>query len=69
MQKKIEAPVIIGPSMGGATALEYYFSGGIKPAGLVLVGAVGIQKWQDRIKEIEAPAFSWMLSLVFIRPH
>jgi abhydrolase domain-containing protein 14 len=54
-QKKIEAPVIIGPSMGGATALEYYFSGGLKPAGLVLVGAVGIQKWQDRIKEIEAP--------------
>lgn len=54
-QKKIESPVIIGPSMGGATALEYYFSGGLKPAGLVLVGAVGLQNWQDRIKEVDVP--------------
>lgn len=50
-----EKVVLIGPSMGGRTALEYTISRQESVAGLVLVGAVGVEDNRDNLKSIKVP--------------
>jgi pimeloyl-ACP methyl ester carboxylesterase len=51
----LNAPVLIGPSMGGALCLEYYFAHPSSVRALVLVGTVGVQNYKDRFPEIAVP--------------
>ena len=51
----LQNPVVIGPSLGGAYSLALYFFSTDKLSGLVLVGTVGVDKFQSRIKEIDVP--------------
>ncbi len=51
----LQSPIVIGPSLGGAYSLALYFSVPQKIGGLVLVGAVGVDKLRNRIKEIDVP--------------
>ena len=55
IQEHIESPVLIGPSMGGSICLDYYFSYPETLGGLVLIGAVGIQKHRDRFRDVNVP--------------
>lgn len=51
----LQRPVVIGPSLGGAYALNLYFSAPQQLGGLILVGTVGVEKLQKRIREIDVP--------------
>jgi abhydrolase domain-containing protein 14 len=48
----IERAIVIGPSMGGKIAIEFTLENPEKVAGLVLIGAVGVQENRDRLKEL-----------------
>ncbi len=48
----IDRAIVIGPSMGGRIALEFALNNPEKIAGLVLVGAVGVEENRDRLKEL-----------------
>ncbi len=50
-----ESAVLIGPSMGGRTALEFAIHSPQQIAGLVLVGAVGVEENRDNLAKITAP--------------
>lgn len=54
-RRKFNAPILIGPSMGGSICLDYYFTWPDTVGGLVLVGAVGLEKHRDRFAELKAP--------------
>lgn len=54
-REKLNAPILIGPSMGGSICLDYYFSWPATVGGLVLVGAVGLEKHWDRFADLKAP--------------
>jgi abhydrolase domain-containing protein 14 len=47
--------ILLGPSMGGRTALEFTLDNPDLVKGLVLVGAVGVQENRERLKEIALP--------------
>lgn len=48
----IEAGIIIGPSMGGKIALEFSLNNPENVAGLVLIGAVGVEENKDRLHKL-----------------
>jgi abhydrolase domain-containing protein 14 len=50
-----ETAVLIGPSMGGRIALEFAIHSPQLMAGLVLVGAVGVEENRDNLAKITAP--------------
>lgn len=52
----LERAVLLGPSMGGRIALEFAVSHPERIAGLILVGAVGVEELQDQLANIPAPA-------------
>jgi len=49
-------PVLLGPSMGGRTALEFAISHPEQISALILVGAVGVEENRDRLASIKVPA-------------
>jgi len=48
----IESALIIGPSMSGKIGLEYSLKHPQKVAGLVLIGAVGVEENQDQLHKL-----------------
>lgn len=54
-QKKLKPAVVIGPSMGGRIALEFGIQHPESLAGLVLVGAVGVEENREGLATITAP--------------
>lgn len=46
--------IVIGPSMGGKIGIEFTLTNPEKVAGLVLIGAVGVQENLDRLNELPA---------------
>ncbi|MFW6323868.1 MAG: alpha/beta fold hydrolase [Desulfovibrionales bacterium] len=54
-QERCEKPVLVGPSMGGRLALEYCYRHPDQVAGLVLIGAVESDKFQDLLGNLEIP--------------
>jgi abhydrolase domain-containing protein 14 len=55
-QQGLEQAVLIGPSMGGRIALEFAIAYPQRVAGLILVGAVGVEENQTRLSAITAPS-------------
>jgi pimeloyl-ACP methyl ester carboxylesterase len=55
LQEQINPPILIGPSMGGSICLDYYFTWPGTVGGLVLLGAVGIQKHRARFHGVNVP--------------
>ncbi len=53
--KEIRDPVILGPSMGGRTTLNFYFAHPHLVKALVLVGTVGVEENARRLSSIEVP--------------
>ena len=53
--EELQRPVVVGPSMGGAYSLALYFAAPERIGGLVLVGTVGVDKFQGRLREIGVP--------------
>lgn len=53
--RKIDQPIIIGPSMGGRVALEFAVSRPHLVGGLVLVGAVGVEENRNHLAGIDLP--------------
>ncbi|MBW2467006.1 MAG: alpha/beta hydrolase [Deltaproteobacteria bacterium] len=50
--------ILVGPSMGGRVALEFALVNPDLVTGLVLVGAVGVQENQERLKELSLPCLA-----------
>ncbi len=50
-----EKVVLVGPSMGGRIALEFSINNPERLAGLVLVGAVGVEENRNGLSRITAP--------------
>ncbi len=48
-------PVLLGPSMGGRTALEFAVNHPDTLSALILVGAVGVEENRDRLADIKVP--------------
>lgn len=48
----IENGILIGPSMGGKIALEFSLNNPENVAGLVLIGAVGVEENRDRLNKL-----------------
>lgn len=55
IQKKLNKPIVVGPSMGGRTSLEFCLDHPELVGGLVLVGAVGVEENKERLSEIKVP--------------
>ncbi len=53
--KQIKDAVILGPSMGGRTTLNFYFAHPHVPRGLILVGTVGVEENAQRLSSIRVP--------------
>ncbi len=54
-QETAGKPVLIGPSMGGRTALEFALDHPECVGALILVGAVGIEENRSRLSRIQVP--------------
>ncbi|HIJ80033.1 MAG: alpha/beta hydrolase [Desulfobulbaceae bacterium] len=54
-QSGFDAPVLVGPSMGGRVCLEFALAHPHQVGGLVLVGAVGVAENQARLERITVP--------------
>jgi len=54
-QQNIQAPILVGPSMGGRIALEFAIAHSDRVAGLVLAGAVGVEENRAHLGQITAP--------------
>lgn len=54
-QEGMDKPVIVGPSLGSEYSLRLYFDSPEKLGGMVLVGTVRIEKYRDRIPNIDVP--------------
>lgn len=54
-QQNLARPVLIGPSMGGRTCLEFALDTPNVIGGLVLIGAVGVVENKDRLAELSVP--------------
>jgi abhydrolase domain-containing protein 14 len=50
--------ILLGPSMGGRIALEFTLANPDLVNGLILVGAVGVQENQARLKELTLPCLA-----------
>jgi abhydrolase domain-containing protein 14 len=50
--------ILLGPSMGGRVALEFTLTNQGLIDGLVLVGAVGVQENQTRLKDLSLPCLA-----------
>jgi len=48
-------PLLLGPSMGGRTALEFAISHPDQVGALILVGAVGVEENRNRLASIKVP--------------
>lgn len=48
----IKKAIVVGPSMGGKIALEFSLDNPEKIAGLVLIGAVGVEENLDRLPQL-----------------
>ncbi len=48
----IEKAIVVGPSMGGKIALEFSLDTPEKIAGLILIGAVGVEENRSRLSEL-----------------
>lgn len=48
----IKRAIMVGPSMGGKIALEFSLDNPGKIAGLVLIGAVGVEENRDRLTQL-----------------
>ena len=57
-QTSQEKVILLGPSMGGRVALEFTLANPGLVTGLVLVGAVGVQENQARLKELSLPCLA-----------
>lgn len=55
INKKLQRTVLIGPSMGGRVGLEFALANPELLAGLVLVGAVGVEENRERLADITLP--------------
>ncbi len=55
LARKLEKPVIVGPSMGGKLALELTLSYPDMVGALVLIGAVGVSEYRDGLSRIKVP--------------
>ncbi|MDH3359800.1 MAG: alpha/beta hydrolase [Desulfobulbaceae bacterium] len=53
--EQLDRPILLGPSMGGKIALEFALAHPQLVGGLILVGAVGIEEYKDRLSEIKKP--------------
>jgi abhydrolase domain-containing protein 14 len=49
---ELESAIMVGPSMGGKIALEFSLNNPEKIAGLVLIGAVGVEENRNRLSEL-----------------
>ncbi len=54
-QSGLVKPILIGPSMGGRTCLEFCLNFPEQVGGLILLGAVGVQENIERLSEIKIP--------------
>jgi abhydrolase domain-containing protein 14 len=54
-QKKLNKPIVVGPSMGGRISLEFCLDHPELVGGLVLAGAVGVEENKERLSEIKVP--------------
>jgi abhydrolase domain-containing protein 14 len=57
-QKAIEAPVLVGPSMGGRISLEFCLVYPDLVGGLILIGPVGVKENASRLPEIGVPCLA-----------
>ncbi len=48
----IKKAIVIGPSMGGKIVLEFSLNNPEKVAGLILIGAVGVEENRNRLSEL-----------------
>ena len=59
-QRSLQAPVLLGPSMGGRIVLEFALDHSGETGGLILVGAVGVEENQHRLADLKLPvAIIW----------
>ncbi|MCL2457933.1 MAG: alpha/beta hydrolase [Desulfobulbus sp.] len=54
-QQEVRQAILVGPSMGGRIALEFAIAHPERVAGLVLVGAVGVEENRAHLGKITAP--------------
>ena len=54
-RSELDRPVLIGPSMGGRIALEFALNHPGILAGLILVGAVGVEENKERLSQLDLP--------------
>ncbi|EZQ04697.1 2-hydroxy-6-oxo-6-phenylhexa-2,4-dienoate hydrolase [Candidatus Acidianus copahuensis] len=52
-EMKLEKPVLLGASMGGEAVLEYSVDNPGKIGGLILVGAVGVSNYEEKLKSLD----------------
>jgi pimeloyl-ACP methyl ester carboxylesterase len=55
LDQKMVRPVLVGPSMGGAVALDFALAYPDLIGGLVLVGAVGVEERREQLAAINVP--------------
>ncbi len=49
---KLDKPILLGASMGGEAVLEYAVNNPKNLGGLILVGAVGVSSYEDKLKDL-----------------
>jgi len=50
---KLDKPILLGASMGGEAVLEYAVDNPKKLGGLILVGAVGVSSYENKLKDLD----------------
>lgn len=50
---KLDKPILLGASMGGEAVLEYAVDNPRKLGGLILVGAVGVSSYENKLKVLD----------------
>jgi abhydrolase domain-containing protein 14 len=58
VQKALEAPVLVGPSMGGRISLEFCLEYPDLVKGLILIGPVGVKENAARLPAINVPCLA-----------
>lgn len=53
--KKLEKPVLIGPSMGGRVCLEFCLNHPDTVGALILIGSVGVQENKGKLADVKVP--------------
>jgi len=54
-QLGLQSPILVGPSMGGRTSLEFALDHPALLGALVLVGSVGVAENQERLAQLKLP--------------